>query len=145
MTIDKFQGSTRWLSSFQLCDVSYDEHSCKTVEHAYQAAKTKDPIEQEWVRNAKTPAVARKRGQRVTLRGDWEDAKVGVMTELVYQKFSKDEHLKKLLLSTGSQHLIEGNDWGDKFWGVCDGEGLNHLGRILMDVRGILRKVGDSS
>jgi predicted NAD-dependent protein-ADP-ribosyltransferase YbiA (DUF1768 family) len=29
----------------------------------------------------------------------------------------------------------EGNTWNDRFWGVCRGSGLNHLGRILMEVR----------
>lgn len=31
--------------------------------------------------------------------------------------------------------LIEGNDWGDTFWGMVDGEGENNLGKILMRVR----------
>lgn len=34
----------------------------------------------------------------------------------------------------------EGNTWGDKFWGVCDGEGENHLGKLLMEVRAELTK-----
>ena len=43
--------------------------------------------------------------------------------------------LTELLLSTEDSSLVEGNDWNDKFWGVCQGKGLNHLGRILMKVR----------
>jgi predicted NAD-dependent protein-ADP-ribosyltransferase YbiA (DUF1768 family) len=31
--------------------------------------------------------------------------------------------------------LIEGNTWGDKFWGQVKGEGANYLGRLLMKVR----------
>ena len=31
--------------------------------------------------------------------------------------------------------LIEGNEWGDTFWGTCDGIGENHLGKILMRIR----------
>lgn len=31
--------------------------------------------------------------------------------------------------------LIEGNNWNERFWGVCRGEGRNELGRILMNVR----------
>jgi hypothetical protein len=35
--------------------------------------------------------------------------------------------------------LIEGNTWGDTFWGVCNGVGENNLGKTLMNVREILR------
>jgi hypothetical protein len=43
--------------------------------------------------------------------------------------------LKQLLLATGDKELIEGNTWGDTFWGVCNGIGQNHLGKILMAKR----------
>ena len=46
--------------------------------------------------------------------------------------------LKEKLLSSGSVHLIEGNDWNDREWGVCNGEGKNKLGKILMRIRGEL-------
>ena len=35
--------------------------------------------------------------------------------------------------------LVEGNSWGDEFWGVCEGRGENRLGCLLMDVRSDLR------
>ena len=35
--------------------------------------------------------------------------------------------------------LVEGNTWGDRFWGVCGGVGLNWLGRLLMQVRDEVR------
>ena len=31
--------------------------------------------------------------------------------------------------------LIEGNDWHDTFWGVCNGIGKNWLGKILEEER----------
>ena len=40
-----------------------------------------------------------------------------------------------MLLATGEEYLVEGNTWGDKYWGVCGGIGLNHLGKLLMQVR----------
>jgi predicted NAD-dependent protein-ADP-ribosyltransferase YbiA (DUF1768 family) len=30
---------------------------------------------------------------------------------------------------------VEGNSWGDTYWGVCKGKGQNKLGHILMQVR----------
>ena len=50
------------------------------------------------------------------------------------QKFN-DPRLKELLIQTGQQALVEGNWWGDRFWGVCKGTGENHLGQLLMKIR----------
>jgi predicted NAD-dependent protein-ADP-ribosyltransferase YbiA (DUF1768 family) len=52
----------------------------------------------------------------------------------VREKF-KNEELAQLLIDTDDHELIEGNWWHDYFWGVCNGKGENHLGKILMDVR----------
>lgn len=45
-----------------------------------------------------------------------------------------------MLLKTGDEELVEGNTWGDTFWGVCKGKGRNELGKILMKVREEFRK-----
>lgn len=65
------------------------------------------------------------------------------MLKLVRNKFSQP-YLTKLLLETGDEHLVEGNDYQDRFWGCVksrDGDwiGKNHLGRILMQVRDELK------
>ena len=44
------------------------------------------------------------------------------------------------LVETGTEELVEGNDWGDTYWGVCKGTGKNMLGKILMEVREELKK-----
>lgn len=42
----------------------------------------------------------------------------------------------EMLLSTGYEHLAEINTWGDRYWGVdTEGNGLNRLGELLMEVR----------
>ena len=69
------------------------------------------------------------------MRTDWEQIKVGVMKDLVLQKFTKHKELKEKLLATGDAYLEETNTWNDIFWGVCKGKGQNHLGKILMEVR----------
>lgn len=77
---------------------------------------------------------AKRAGQRLALRPDWEQIKQAVMLNLQRQKYSYPE-LRTLLLATGNLELIEGNTWGDTYWGVCNGVGDNWLGKILMQVR----------
>ena len=61
------------------------------------------------------------------------------MYTVVTSKFKHNPRLLTKLLATGDAHIEEGNYWNDTYWGVCKGEGYNHLGRILMQVRGELR------
>ncbi len=56
------------------------------------------------------------------------------MLDLLRIKFTIPT-LRERLLATGDQTLIEGNTWGDTYWGVCRGVGLNNLGTLLMQVR----------
>ena len=61
------------------------------------------------------------------------------MYSLVWEKFSTHEHLRNLLLETGDQELIEGNTWGDTYWGTCNGVGENHFGKFLMNIRDLFQ------
>jgi N-glycosidase YbiA len=134
--ITTFDGDPRYefLSNFHPCPVVLDGLEYRTVEHAYQAAKTLDGAERDHVRSASTPAEAKARGQQVTVRPDWNDIKIDVMRALLRQKFAAGP-LRDRLLATRPSALIEGNTWDDRFWGVCDGEGENWLGRLLMEIR----------
>lgn len=71
----------------------------------------------------------------VKIDPQWEERKLKVMYLAVYCKFSQNEHLKALLLSTGNKILAENSPY-DTFWGC---RGTNHLGKILMTVRDELR------
>ena len=64
------------------------------------------------------------------------------MEEIVAAKFTQHPDLAEKLLETGSMILIEGNDWGDTYWGAATSteQGENHLGKILMKIRGKLRE-----
>jgi ribA/ribD-fused uncharacterized protein len=128
-----------FLSNFHPATVRLDGAEYPTVEHAYQAAKTLDVLEREHVRSAATPALAKERGRQVTVRPHWNDLKVAVMRDLLAQKFS-DPVLCERLAATAPLELIEGNTWGDRFWGVYEGEGENWLGRLLMEIRDAVKQ-----
>lgn len=143
MDINSFSGSHRFLSNFWPSFVVLDEDTYPTVEHAYQAAKTEDKITRTYIRLATTPGYAKKLGRALILRPNWEEFKIPIMTDLVTQKFYK-EPLRSLLIQTSPGSLVEGNTWGDTFWGVCRGKGSNHLGLILMKIRDELSQKEES-
>jgi len=132
--INRFTGQYRFLSNFYPIEIEQEGMKYPTVEHAYQAAKTVFSLDKLAIQLCKTPGEAKCYGRKVRLRTDWEDIKLRVMRNLISQKF-RDVHLNLKLLATKNEELIEGNNWGDTFWGVCNGVGENHLGKILMDVR----------
>jgi N-glycosidase YbiA len=135
--IDRFSGQYRFLSNFEPCVVHYDDLAYPSVEHAYQASKTTNHGERLNIWRCFRAGEAKKLGKQVTLRPGFDDMKVNIMRELLREKFSNPD-LKKLLKDTGSEELVEGNDWGDVFWGVCDGRGQNWLGKLLMEIRATL-------
>lgn len=135
----EFRGKYRFLSNFHPVEADYAGIVFPTLEHAFQAAKTTVRTEQFRIAECKTPGEAKRFGRTVTLRQDWEYIKVYVMASLLRRKFSC-YHLQDLLLDTGNAMLVEGNDWGDTFWGVCKGRGQNVLGCLLMTIRDDLRE-----
>jgi hypothetical protein len=132
--IGRFTGPWHGLSNFASAWVYLDGKAYPTVEHAFQAAKTLDPVERENIRLAPTPAEAKALGRAVELRPDWEDVKFSIMYELLLWKFMFEPY-RSLLLSTGTAELVETNFWRDMTWGVYGGKGENHLGRLLMKIR----------
>lgn len=133
--IAKFDGDYAFLSNFYSHTFRYKNKTYRTAEHAYQAAKCANRYDALRIKQAPTPVAAKRLGRRVYLREDWELVKFSIMREIVLAKFTSTNELRRLLLSTGDQELIEGNWWGDRFWGVCEGRGENNLGKILMEVR----------
>jgi len=131
--IEAFDGETRWLSNFAPCNVVLDGRVYPSTENGYQAAKTTDLGEREQFQSI-TPGKAKKAGKAVTLRPDWNEVKLLVMEDLNRQKYALCDYREKLL-ATGDMDIQEGNHWGDTFWGVCNGVGENHLGKIIMRLR----------
>ncbi len=129
-----FRGKYSFLSNFHLCDILMpDGFTYPSSENAYMAMKTTD-MSIRLALSACTPKEAKVLGRKVRLSADWEDIKLGIMEDILRVKFNLPG-LKPMLTATDPKYLEETNWWGDKYWGVCENEGENHLGKILMKIR----------
>lgn len=133
--IREFQGEYMFLSNFYMAPVTYNGFHFTNSEAAFQAAKCPDRMAEFC---GLDPSSAKRLGRRVALRPDWDRIKYEVMYDVCKAKFAQNPDLLNLLLATGDAELIEGNTWGDRVWGVCEGTGENNLGKILMRLRGEL-------
>ena len=135
-----FRNENRFLSNFYPCKILFENIEYNSTEHAYQAAKTEVASEKEKILKAKTAGEAKKISKRITVRADWDQIKLGIMENLLRQKFSKGTDLLEKLKNIKGE-IIEGNYWHDNFYGVCacgkqcDGNGRNELGKLLMIIR----------
>ena len=122
--IRTFKNKNAFLSNFYPVSVYYEGMRFSSVDSEVRKMFMAAPTAKE----------AKRLGRKVKLRGDWESVKVDIMEMLLRQKFA-DPALREQLLNTKDSMLIEGNNHGDTFWGVCKGEGQNQLGRLLMKIR----------
>ena len=132
--IDNFSGKYRFLSNFYPHAITWEEIRYPSTEHAYQAAKTTNIFIRQIMAKERSPRAVKKLGRTLILRSDWESIKLDIMLEICRIKFT-DPALRQKLIETYPCILVEGNWWGDTFWGVCNGHGTNHLGKTLMRIR----------
>lgn len=132
-------------SNFSPHGIVWQGRQWPTVEHYYQAQKfagTPQVQLMETIYQAPTPGTAAHIGRdpHHRVRGDWETVKWEVMYVGVKLKFSHHRDLQAILLNTGHEELVE-NSPVDYYWGCGeDHSGLNHLGRLLMQIRQELRQ-----
>ena len=135
----------RFLSNFWTCPITYEGIRYPSVEHAYQAAKTTHEPTRKQIAMLPTAGKAKRQGGMLKLREGWDDDRIDIMRVLVMDKFTRNTGLRQKLMATRDAELEETNRWGDVFWGVCEGRGENHLGKILMDVRAELRAIPEEN
>lgn len=146
--VPRFEGDHFFLSNFYEAPTDFlmdgEKVTMPTGEHAFQAAKCHALVDKskktEYVRrvaSASTPSKAKYEGRSCKIDLEkWDIIKVECMREVVFQKFLQHVDLRAQLVMTYDAMLVEGNTWGDVYWGRVDGKGYNKLGVILMEVRG---------
>ena len=101
--IRSFSGDYAFLSNFCSCRIRYNGLVYLSVENAYQAQKT-EGIGRELFLHCR-PARAKILGNMVRMRKGFEEEKLGIMHDLVLEKFTSHKKLQKLLLATGDEGL----------------------------------------
>lgn len=128
-------------SNFSKHGFELNEKYWETSEHFFQAQKFIGTEHEEEIRISKSPMDAAKMGRDRArpIRKDWEEVKDDIMRVAVLQKFKSNVDILNILLSTGNEEIVE-NTSNDYYWGCGkDGSGKNMLGKILMEIREILR------
>ena len=131
----RFRGEYWFLSNMFPCEIDITlngvPHAFTCAEAAFQACKCP-------ARAAEFAGLdgfaAKKLGRTVDLCPDWEQIRLPAMEYILRVKFGRHPELMTRLRSVRGA-IVEDNKWGDRFWGVCDGSGENHLGRLLMKLR----------
>lgn len=146
--ITSFRGEYAFLSNYFTAPFVWRNIEFQSGEQAFAYAKTffADSVNArdfgKDILAVRTPGEAKKLGRYCTINvEEWDKHKVSYMRDIVHAKFSYPGiSLVGPLINTGATMLIEGNDWGDKFWGRVKEngkwEGHNVLGVILMEERG---------
>ena len=133
------------------CFSNFSKHSFElenkewaTSEIYFQAKKFEGTVYEEKIRSMTNSLEAAKfgRNRELPLREDWETVKDEIMRKAVLAKFSQNADIKEILLQTGEKEIIEATT-EDYYWGCgTNGTGKNMLGKILMEVRELLREDG---
>ncbi len=138
--IDSFTGDYHFLSNFWEGDpfewfnprVEKLWH-CKTGEHGYQADKSLSEVAQNAILEAVSPGMAKKLGRACVLDPEFDARSLATMASMLDAKFDlvKQPRITLRLIETYPARLVEGNTWGDVFWGQVNHVGQNNLGKLL--------------
>jgi ribA/ribD-fused uncharacterized protein len=119
-----------------------------TVEHAYQCQRYTDEQIKNEIRSAHSPVLAWEASSKYKHlqipEFKQEEYKLKVMKKLMKLKALQHAEVRKALLDSGDlkivKHIVTYPP-GDGFWDDGeDGKGLNHIGRMWMEIREELRE-----
>lgn len=127
-------------SNFSFHGFELEGYFWKTNEHYFQAQKYVGTSYFHKVRNLQTPKEAAYLGRKYKLPDNWQEVRYEIMKKGVIKKFETHPDILQILLATGEEEIVENNP-KDEIWACgAEGKGQNLFGKVLMDVRSILRE-----
>uniref|UniRef100_A0A7R9ZXX2 FHA domain-containing protein n=1 Tax=Pyrodinium bahamense TaxID=73915 RepID=A0A7R9ZXX2_9DINO len=132
--IDSFEGIFEFMNLETPCGVAVDGVLHPSAGHAILAAQF--PGEAATVANAVSLEEARKAVEGAAEADGWKElmTRLRAMERIQRDKFRRHEDFRAKLQDTGDRELVWVNH-DDSFWGMVRGQGSNHLGRVLQEVR----------
>jgi len=138
-------------SNFHSVEFEYKDHIFQNTEQAFMWEKAmyfNDMVMANKILNTPIPGKAKALGRKVKNFDDkkWTLISYQIMCNVNRAKYGQHSDLQKVLLSTGSKIIVEASPY-DKIWGVglhwsddkllneSNWDGLNLLGKCLMEVR----------
>ena len=132
-------------------DITY--YSCEQYMMAKKAKLFNDEKVYDMIMSEEYPSVQKELGRMVSNYNQdvWDKHKFDIVVNANYLKFTQDEILKELLLSTGDKTIVEASP-EDTIWGIgliyyddrvldeSNWQGENLLGKAIMKVRKILNE-----
>jgi ribA/ribD-fused uncharacterized protein len=116
-----------------------------TAEHCYQRKKPRYDDVRDWLMDAPNPSLLAMAAHGLLpwdIAPGWSKGRYDRMRAVVEAKFRQHPDLAEILIGTGDAAIIEVatvDNEVNRRWGVVpNGKGQNWLGKILMEVRGIL-------
>ena len=137
-------GEYSCFSNSSLYGFELDGYWWKTSEHFFQAQKCVGTPFYHQIRLAFDARQAFHLGRSCPLRTDWKEVRIMEMKRGILKKFETNQDIRGLLLSTKNELIVE-NYPKDSFWGCgLHGQGENQLGKILVEVRDLIRQGGSN-
>ena len=133
-------------SNLYRCRVVLDGVEYPTSEHAYQAAKARKPEVRNWLMSAPSPSLLAMAAHGLyswDIAPGWSKNRRDRMRRVVLAKFTQNDDLAEILLSTGDEEIVETpttDSEVNRRWGKVNGVGQNWLGLILMETRARLQE-----
>lgn len=136
-------------SNLWRCDVKFEGKVFPTAEHAYQYAKPRKERVRDWLMQCPSASLLAVTAHALLpwdVAPGWSQVRHARMRAVVEAKFRQHPDLAHILLSTQDAELIESatvDNETNRRWGQVKGKGTNWLGKILMEVRAMLREEGN--
>jgi len=144
-------------SNWYMCNFTYKDYTFHNSEQAFMWEKAntfKDKESAELILKTPKPNENKQLGRKVKNFDSfvWANVSYDIMRDVNFEKFSQNADLKEFILSTGDKIIVEASPT-DLIWGVgldCDDpkildeknwKGKNLLGKVLMEVRAMLRDI----
>ena len=132
--IKELRNEYYFLSNMYECPIVWKGVTFKSSETLFQMFKCKNIDDMSKFQKL-NGFQAKKLGRKIEMRPDWNEVRIKYMEFVLKLKFDQNLDLRERLMRTEGKIEENNNNWNDTFWGITNGKGENHLGKLLYKLR----------